>query len=328
MEFTGSGIGPQPPRRRGRSLTALSIVAGRVVPIQSPARNRPGTAVWLPGARGAPGATEKVRAASRGRRERAAPGLARRRQRVAERSRGRDSISASLDCAGSPSAALATSDRLVSARPRSRRCRTPTATAVPAGRRTAPPGTAPVEPQVRPRRSGTAAVAAAACQTRLEGWDGAHGNSRSSACHSTAQITARAANGSPIDLHGDSVAARRPAAPGLRPDQRRRALRETRAPAARTARRAAPVAGPATPRHGAFEHAVQHLGERRRGRHVYRLVQRREGQRLPQHLDQPRRLAKARQPGRDRLGGERPATRRETAAAEEPVANRQRRPSP
>ena len=32
------------------------------------------------------------------------------------------------------------------------------------------------------------------------------------------------------------------------------------------------------------------------------LIERRDGQRLPQHLDQPRRLAEARQPGGDRLG--------------------------
>src|SRR5215468_3345642 len=45
--------------------TALSIVAGRPVSIQSPARNRPGTAVRVDGRGGCPGATENVALFSR-----------------------------------------------------------------------------------------------------------------------------------------------------------------------------------------------------------------------------------------------------------------------
>ena len=46
-------------------IAALSIVAGRPVLIQSPARNRPGTEVTVRGRPGCPGATEKVARFSR-----------------------------------------------------------------------------------------------------------------------------------------------------------------------------------------------------------------------------------------------------------------------
>ena len=65
----------------------------------------------------------------------------------------------------------------------------------------------------------------------------------------------------------------------------------------------------------AAEHPRQHGGERRRGRLAHRLIQRRERQRLPQHLPQARGLAVVDQPLLHRL-----ARRRRDARGRLPFA--------
>jgi hypothetical protein len=82
----------------------------------------------------------------------------------------------------------------------------------------------------------------------------------------------------------------------------------------------------------AAEHPREHLHERRGPRLAHRLIERGERQRLPQHLDQPRRLAVADQPGVDGLllvaGAGRARAERGTDPGErEPIAPGHARPA-
>ncbi len=129
-----------------------------------------------------------------------------------------------------------------------------------------------------------------------------------------------------IDAHGHDIAVESQPSLGLRSDQPAMLFEErTRRPGEELVERRLwqHQRRPVT----AFQHAVDHFGEGRRRRHVYRLVERGDGQGLPQHFDQPRRLPEPRQPAVHGFRRKRRPARRQ-AESREPVAQAQRRPSP
>ena len=264
-------------------VTAPSIVAGRPVSIQSPARNNPGTAVSVAAA-----------AAARRHRERRAP-LAH-DEAVPQHRRARRGSASRTAANARPRRARRSSRRprrrrrwppatggLAIARARRPR-RRPTARAVPAAQGTGRHDAA-VEPEVRRddrrRRRGGRRL-----HTSTERRPVRSETQPSRACHATAAMTARAPP-VPSTVDGCAMLAvdDQPSRAGVRTCPPR-SSRNARA-GWRTARPAATTGNAIEAPRRPAKHPAEHLDERRRGGHVDRLVQRGQRQRLPQQLDEP-----------------------------------------
>ena len=288
-------------------MTALSIVAGRPVSIQSPARKNPGSAVRGRRARrlaggqregGAPLAHRRRRAAAgRGAAPGRAPPPARRApRRRSPRCRGRRRWSAPLHTSdtrvASPGGEPAPVERPLERPPRQ------------ADERRVEHR--PIEPQVDgddrrrgawPRRSGDRRLAVPAARRRRR--------RRRARATAPPRSTAPAAMRSPLNSHA--------ARPGRRAKLTRAAAPARTLPPWRSTNRHGRIdedvrqrprrqdqRGVVGPR---AEHPPDHLGERRRGGEVDRLVQRRHRQRLPQQLAEAGGLAVRDQPLAHRLAG-------------------------